>query len=358
MVNFMDYSPCKVYQGVGTLSALKNLCSANSKILLITSAGMLKRDIFPEIKNYLACSTLFIRTVSSNPDLDNLDKLRDELLSEKVDQIVSLGGGSVMDAAKVLSVMLHPSNARLTLNDVLRKNISFTAKRLPLINIPTTSGTGAEVTPFATVWDFKNSKKKSFASEVLIPDWVILDAKTTFGSPEKLTVNCALDTCSHAMESLWNKNATERSVWLASEALKILVEELPKLLKEDSLKSREKLQIASFIAGLAISINRTAIAHSISYPVTLHNGMPHGLACAFTLPKIAHLISTQDAWVKGTDLELIQNVLILLDKLNLEKLVSEYCTKEQLLKLIPEMNTKGRADNFVLDDYSLETILS
>ena len=86
--------------------------------------------------------------------------------------------------------------------------------------------------------------------------------------------------------------------------------------------------------------------------------MPHGLACAFTLPKIAHLISTQDAWVKGTDLELIQNVLILLDKLNLEKLVSEYCTKEQLLKLIPEMNTKGRADNFVLDDYSLETILS
>lgn len=358
MINFMECCSCKVYQGIGTLSTLKNLCSAESKVLLLTSAGMLNRKIFDEIRTYLACSTLIIKAISSNPDLDKLDKLRDELKVQKVEQIISLGGGSVMDAAKVLSVMLHNSNIQLTLNDVLRKNISFTPNRLPLINIPTTSGTGAEITPFATVWDFKNSKKKSFASSALIPDLVILDAKATMGSPEKLTVNCALDTCSHAMESLWNKNSTEKSVLLASEALRILVEELPKLLKEDSLKSREKLQIASFIAGLAISINRTAIAHSISYPVTLHYGIPHGLACAFTLPQIAQLVSSQNAWVKGTDLNLIQNVLNLLDKLGLDNLVSEYCTKEQLLKLIPEMKTKGRADNFILDDYSLETILS
>lgn len=358
MIDLMDYSPCEVYQGHGIISVLKSLTAAGSTVLVITSRGMLNRNVFSAVKDNLQGRTLIIKTVSSNPDLDNLDELRNSLSSQKIDQIISLGGGSVMDAAKVLSVMLHPSNSMLTLDDVLRKNIGFTNSRLPLINTPTTSGTGAEVTPFATVWDFKHSKKKSFASLSLIPDSVILDAETTFGSPEKLTVNCALDTCSHAMESLWNKNATEESVLLASESLKILLKELPKLMKEDSLISREKLQVASFIAGLAISINRTAIAHSISYPVTLHYGMPHGLACAFTLPKIAQLISSRNAWAKGVDLKLINSILVLLEELDLNKMVSEYCSKEQLIKLIPEMSTKGRADNFVLDNYSLEKILA
>lgn len=357
MNSLKDFCPCAVYQGIGALSNLSDLIFPKSTILLVTSKGMSKREIFSKTLDYLSSETPIIRTISSNPDLDRIDQLRNELHSKKINQIISLGGGSVMDAAKVLSVMLHENNVQITLDDVLRKGIDFSAERLPLINIPTTSGTGAEVTPFATVWDFKNSKKKSFASSVLIPDTAILDPIATYGSSEILTINSALDTCSHAMESLWNKNATDRSVLLASEALRILIRELPKVLQTDSLESRSQLQLASFIAGLAISINRTAIAHSISYPITLHYGMPHGLACSFTLPNIARLISAQNAWVKGTDLELIQNVLKLLETLNLEKLVTSYCTKKQILSLIPEMNTKGRADNFVLDNFSLELIL-
>lgn len=357
MNDLRDYSPCAIYQGLGALSNLRDLITPNSIILLVTSNGMTKREIFSKTLNYLGSESPIVRTISSNPDLDRVDQLRSELQSKKINQIISLGGGSVMDAAKVLAVMLHENNEKITLNDVLRRGLVFSAKRLPLVNIPTTSGTGAEVTPFATIWDFKNSKKKSFASPVLTPDAAVLDPIATYGSSEMLTINSALDTCSHAMESLWNKNATDQSVLLASEALQILIRELPNVLQTDSLESRSQLQLASFVAGLAISINRTAIAHSISYPITLHYGMPHGLACSFTLPNIARLISAQNAWVEGTDLELIQKVLNLLDALNLEKLVTSYCTKKQILSLIPKMNTKGRADNFVLDNFSLELIL-
>ena len=357
MINLQDVCPCKLYIGSGTLSAIRGLISSQATVLLVTSNGMTTRKVFSEVTNHLTDRRLIVKTVLSNPDLDKIDQLRNELLSANVDQIISLGGGSVMDAAKVLSVMLHPKNEKISLDDVLRKDCEFSASRLPLINIPTTSGTGAEVTPFATVWDFEHSKKKSFASPVLIPDAVILDPHCSFRSPERLTINCALDTCSHAMESLWNKNATEKSVLLATEALGILVRELPKVLSKDTLESRKELQVASLIAGLAISINRTAIAHSISYPITLHYGMPHGLACAFTLPNIARLISENNAWVKGTNLELIQKVLNLLNQLDIDKLITQYCNKDQITHLIPEMKTKGRAENFVLDHFSMESIL-
>ena len=358
MLDAEKLTPCKLYRGVGSLSSLKSLVVDFNNVLLLTSKGMLSREIFEDISYCLSNTNVIVKTISSNPDLDKLDKLRQELSSQHIDLIVSFGGGSVMDAAKVLAVLLHPTNNAISLESILRKGAPFTSKRLSLINIPTTSGTGAEVTPFATVWDFANSKKKSLSSLALVPDLVILDPKTTYGSPQALTVNCALDTCSHAMESLWNKNSTSQSVVLASEALRILVDELPKLLQKDSLTSREKLQVSTLLAGLAISINRTAIAHSISYPVTLHFGVPHGLACAFTLPRIAEMVSQQNAWVEGTDQELIKKVLSLLDNLCLDKMLSQYCSREQILKLTSEMTTKGRADNFVLDDFSLEAIVS
>ena len=85
--------------------------------------------------------------------------------------------------------------------------------------------------------------------------------------------------------------------------------------------------------------------------------MPHGLACAFTLPNIARLISENNAWVKGTNLELIQKVLNLLNQLDIDKLITQYCNKDQITHLIPEMKTKGRAENFDLDHFSMESIL-
>lgn len=357
MIDISQYSPCPLYQGINSLSKIENLVVPHETVLLITSQGMLKRTAFAALTEHLHNIDLVIKTVPSNPDLDKLDQLKSNLASEAINRVVAFGGGSVMDSAKVLSVMLYGENKKLSLADVLRQGISFSHKRIPLINIPTTSGTGAEVTPFATVWDFANSKKKSFASDALVPDCVILDPQTTYGSPIELTVICALDTCSHAMESLWNKNATKQSVLLAQEALEIFVNVLPKLLKVDSLEGRSQLQVASFVAGLAISITRTAIAHSISYPVTLHFGMPHGLACAFTLPNIAQLVSDNKLWAKGTNQELIESVMKLLHELHLPALTAKYCSKTDLLNVIPEMNTKGRADNFVLDNYSLESIL-
>lgn len=141
--------------------------------------------------------------------------------------------------------------------------------------------------PFATVWDHTANKKYSVTGDRTFPDYAILDPQLTLSLPEDETLYTALDTISHALESLWNKNRTVISETYALRALVLANEALPALLTApEDLGQRERMQQASMLAGLAICTTRTAIAHAISYPMTLHYGVPHGLACSFTLPEI------------------------------------------------------------------------
>ena len=168
--------------------------------------------------------------------------------------------------------------------------IELEDKRLDPINhivIPTTSGSGAEATPFAALWDHKNKKKISITSEKMIPSEIILDHSLLLSLPENMTIITGLDALSHACESIWNKNMTSQSFAFAIDALEILIKRLPEARNSlDNNEFRKDMQIASFKSGCAIAITKTALAHSMSYPITAHIGIPHGLACSFTLPQL------------------------------------------------------------------------
>ena len=143
------------------------------------------------------------------------------------------------------------------------------------------------MTSWATVWDEANKHKHSLAHPNLYPETAVIDAELMLSKPYGLTLATGLDALSHSLESIWNVNANPISARHAVNAARILIADLPKVLKDlGNLELRTRVAEASLYAGLAFSNTKTAIAHNLSYPITLGWGVQHGIACSFTLPVI------------------------------------------------------------------------
>jgi phosphonate metabolism-associated iron-containing alcohol dehydrogenase len=156
-----------------------------------------------------------------------------------------------------------------------------------LIAVPTTAGTGSEVTPWATVWDRENGKKHSLHLAETWPEAAVIDPELMLTLPTAVTVQSALDALSHALESIWNVNANPISDTFAVSGAKEAMETLPALIKSPAdVRLRAAMALAALKAGMAFSNTKTALAHSISYEMTLRFGVPHGIACSFTLPMV------------------------------------------------------------------------
>lgn len=352
----------QLVSGADAFSALVEK-SRGLRVLLITSAGFSKRGVLLQLQPYLATATevIIFDQITPNPELDLLDKLTTQFRQFKPQLLIALGGGSALDAAKVLAqTLIQPEQKTGLLNQYFRHNQPWQWQpSLPLVTIPTTAGTGAEVTPFATVWDSVLHKKYSLANTTMYPVMTVLQPELTLSLPWKETLYTALDTVSHSLETLWNKHSTPTSRNAAKQALELVMLHLQNVLDKPALlHSREQLQKASFWAGQAISINKTAIAHSISYPLTSHYAVPHGLACSFSLPAIIELVLTDYALSKAEQ-QLLTRVLDWLLLLPLFTELAHYLSWHAIYTLIPEMISPGRADNFILplNDHTIRLVL-
>lgn len=327
------------------------------RIALITTPGFTKRGVVAHLEKALGDRLAIVcDTVQPNPDIDAIDITAERLRHVAPDCLVGLGGGSSLDTAKALArILTQPEET--TLSGHLREGLPFENERaLPVITVPTTAGTGAEVTPFATVWDFQGRKKHSLTGNDLFPIKAILDPTLTLCLPESLTISSGLDAISHAFESVWNKNANPVSIGLATQSLTISLKTLPELKKRPhDLANRSAMMSASLLAGMAISQTRTALAHSISYPLTLGFDLPHGIACSFTLPELLKYNAGADdgrlkrlAVILGYDnaLGMADALKELLLSLGVPYFLSACELKEErALALTHEMLTPGRADN-------------
>ncbi len=343
------YNPVNITVGQGALKSLNKLISTTGKILLVTTSGFTQRGVVESIQNECSDKQFIVYDqVTPNPELDDLDEKIALYRNKSISSIIALGGGSVLDAAKVLAVALS-CQIKKPLDELFRKNKEPQwGDKLPLIAIPSTSGTGAEVTPFATVWDSAHNKKYSLSGKHVFPDRALLDPCVTLTLPYDETLNTALDAISHSLESLWNKNRTPLSESFAIKSLLLSKQALPILLEDlSSLEQREKMQLASLYAGLAISHTRTAIAHSISYPLTSYYGVPHGLACSFTLPTIIErYLIENDTEINAILMNDIKQLLLALD---LKSKIKKYIDIELLKDIYQEMYSPERADNFMFD---------
>ncbi|SFC13997.1 alcohol dehydrogenase [Marinospirillum celere] len=338
------HNPVRILAGRGCLDLLGQEITAGHW-LLVTTAGATRRGLTQKILDLLPQVQISIcDSITPNPELDYLDQLTADYRPQRIDGLIALGGGSVMDAAKVLSVTLLSELDKPLATSLREGKGQAWSKNLPVIAIPTTSGTGAEVTPFATVWDQNEHKKHSVTGDCVYPMLAVMDPELTLTLPHDETLYTGLDAISHALESLWNKNKTPVSEAWAWQALKLAIEALPVVLKEpENLDAREKMQQASHLAGLAISQTRTAIAHSISYPLTSHYGVPHGLACSFTLPALIeeYLGKKQNC----THQNLLLEAQVMLKNLKMDARLSNYLNAKELAALAKEMLNPERYAN-------------
>lgn len=293
--------------------------------------------------------------ITPNPTFESCQGALDFCRTLQFDVVIAIGGGSVLDTAK--TIMAARGSGVYAVEQLLSGNERHIAPTRAIF-LPTTHGTGSEVTMWATLWDSRDKKKYSLSHPALYPDVAILDASLTLGLPLDVSIHTVLDALSHALESIWNKNANPVSTGLAIEAVRLIWENTARL-KENTgdLAVRRNLLTAANIAGLAFSNTRTAAAHSIGYPLTAHYGIPHGVASALALPPllatnaphIAGELGVLLAALKLTGLdELRQGIKELARPVNLD-LRHWGVERERLDWLASQCFTKGRMDNNIVD---------
>ena len=344
--------PTRVVAGPGTLAELDDL--ASGRVLLVTTPGTTKRGLTARVVDLIGMDRVVIHDhVATNPTLDRLDRSIDDLRGERVDCIVALGGGSALDTGKVLSVALTIPD--LKARDLAAAALPSQAPHVPLVAVPTTGGTGSEVTPFATLWDADAGKKLSLAGAAVLPDAAVVDPTLTLGVCWDVTLSSGLDAYVQCFEAIWNRNATPVTSALAEAGLRLVPEALLRLRDAPgSLEARVQMAHAALFSGLAISHTRTALAHSMSYPLTSRLGIPHGLACAIVFPAVLEFNLEADDGRLGEVArrlglaaadELLRDVLDLYNELGVDRLVVERGVVADFGSLAEEMLTPARADN-------------
>jgi len=285
------YNPVRVVSGPGLINEVASYAPEGGmeKVLLVTSPGSTERGLAGRLRELLAGRQVTVLDrVSPNPDIASIEQHRSVLEKENIDFVVGVGGGSVLDTAKALSFLLGLDDPQFSLREHLAGETPLPeSPPLYMIAVPTTAGTGSEATPFATIWDDCSPKKYSLAHPDLFPDIALLDPELTLSLPLETTVVTGLDVLSHALESVWNRNASPLSISYAARAIDIVLTALPALVERPrDLEKRAMMLAGSYFGGVCISVTKTALAHSMSYPITSVLGVPHGLACGFTLPAL------------------------------------------------------------------------
>jgi len=246
-------------------------------LIIVTSKGTVRRN---NLEKVIDSSSIYYG-IKENPTYEDCQVALDFIYNKNFDSVLAIGGGSVLDTAKVILAALKYNQYNLATllsfeNEVKLKN------KIPSIFIPTTHGTGSEVTKWGTIWDIRKGKKYSISNNNLYPDFALLDGSLTITLPIKVSVATTLDALSHSFEAIWNKNATFDSINLATEAISIIVKHIDSIINgNNTIVVKKQLLHASCLAGEAISLTKTAAAHSMSYPLTLFHNIPHGIAASF-----------------------------------------------------------------------------
>lgn len=268
--------PTRLLVGPGSLAQLGEWLAGQGALpehgwCLVRGPEKVFDDMAQALQDQLGSRPLAVfSAVTANPTVSQVRQLSTEWAPWWREGVmpVALGGGSAIDLTKGV---LHACDVRTS---------GFLA-------IPTTAGTGSELTRWATVWDLEAGRKTSVEADWLQPQQALVDSKLCLSLPWSVTLASGLDALSHALESLWNRSATPVSVALALAAVPRVLEALPRLQRDGrDLAARVLQSEAAVLAGMAFSQTRTALAHALSYDITLRRGVPHGIACSFSLPMI------------------------------------------------------------------------
>jgi alcohol dehydrogenase len=272
------FMPTKLYEGKGVVKEKGYLFrEIGTKALIVTGRASSKkngslRDAVDTLEANKIAYCIFDE-IEENPSLETVERAAQLGRAEGANFVVGIGGGSPLDAAKAIGILIkhkHVTKETLIGHEPL--------DALPVVVIPTTAGTGSEVTQYAILTDHKEKTKKNIGHQIF-PSFALLDASYMMGMPNQVTVDTAVDAMSHLVESYLNKNTTPLSEMAVEKGLQLWGECIPALMKKEfSYETRQKLLLASTLGGIAIAQTGTSLPHGMGYHLTYFKGMPHGLA--------------------------------------------------------------------------------
>lgn len=315
MSQFQFQTVGNIISGLGSIQQLSPILKARSfqKLLLITDAGMIQHQLhLPLLEILDATQTPFVifSDVQADPPEDLILKAVEFAKNEQVDAVLGFGGGSSLDVAKVIAILADPKQAQ-TIQHLYGVD-NAKSPRLPLILVPTTAGTGSEVTPISIVTTGETTKT-GIVSPILYADVAILDATFTQDLPAHITAATGIDAMVHAIEAYTSKiKKNFYADLLAKQALSLLNQNLKLVLQDGhNLEARQNMLLGSMLAGQAFANAPVGAVHALAYPLGGHFHLSHGHTNALVLLEVlkfnaseakryyAELIQWMDPYSKG-----------------------------------------------------------
>ena len=282
MNQFTCLFPGGVIYGAGKIESLTEKTEGRS-VLLLSDKGVVQSGIADRVRDICRTSAASLEQfleVPPEPKENEITEVVASLTGSGVEVIVAVGGGSVMDMAKLVAVMLNngPHITELFDGQLPRARNSY------LVMIPTTAGTGSEATPNAIVLRTSQNLKVGIVCDLFLPDWVILDPEMLLGLPAPMTASTGLDALCHALECYISNKANPLSDMLAVEATRLIFKSLKRSYCDGKdVQARSDMQLASFYAGICIASAGTNIVHALSYPLGGRYRIAHGVSNAILL---------------------------------------------------------------------------
>jgi len=285
---YVFHAPTRVIFGGGTVQTTGREVAAlgGTAALVVTDRGVVGAGLLDGVLASLAAAgvaaTVF-DPVEPNPSIGTVKAALAAYRSGGCDAIVAVGGGSPMDVAKAVGIIATNGGA---IADYEGKPDAVRADLPPFICVPTTCGTGSEVTPFAVITDEARHWKMSIASPRAVPRVAIIDPDLFLKMPAPLIAATGMDALTHAIESYTNQNVQPFADALDIHAIRLIGRYLRPAVANGNREAMAHMAVAATMAGMGFSQNRLGIVHAISHPVTSYVGTPHGVANAVLLPYV------------------------------------------------------------------------
>ena len=290
--------PEKIYFEAGSIGYLEKMPDV-TRAFIVTDEGMVKFGYVDKVLYHLRNRREYVHSkifsdVESDPSFDTIKKGVDQMNEFKPDVIIALGGGSAIDAAKGMCLFYeHPDadieGMKLKFMDIRKRTYKFPklGEKTKLVAIPTTSGTGSEVTSFAVLSDKVNNRKYPFADYELTPNVAIVDPDLVMSLPKSITADTGMDVLTHALEAYVSCMASDYTDGLAEKAIELVFKNLREAYNNGENRfAREKMHNASTIAGMAFTNAFLGICHSLAHKIGAEFHLPHGRINAILLPYV------------------------------------------------------------------------
>ena len=288
-LEFLYRQPVTIRFGWGRISELGAVLQEQGARRCLVVCDKFLRSRVEQLQRQIPEIVALFSEVEENPQLSGVEGAVALVRANRVDAVVGMGGGSTMDTAKFAAAIALGDGEAI---DYFRGVRPFPAARLPMIAVPTTAGTGSEVTQVSVISHGK--EKKTINDPVFLPKAALIDPALTETVPPRTTMNTGLDALAHALEGYWSKNHQPVSDLMAVEAVRLVLNNLAAAYRDGRDRvARENMALAALLGGLSFALPKTAGSHACSYPLSEDYHLPHGEACAFTLDSFVSINADQ-----------------------------------------------------------------